>query len=438
MNGVTLFIIFGIGFLTTVVIAIWSLRRYEVTVFLTGLSPWLSALFIPNVPDEFQREGIGSYLRIGTLIFTGIIGAIQYFRLRDWGKKLPFHLILLGIFLSVALASTSYSIDPLYTFIRSSSFIFLFGFLLGLHVWLQGRQRFEGVLNTFSLLVSFFIIINVVSMVIFPERVWWGDVQSRFQGLWSHPNTMGSICMISYPVLLWKYSRCKPIQKSILLLLFATTASMHFFTGSRASMITACFGISVWFFVQKKKVKLMLFLGLLCMLALFIEEFRPSSLQREEGTKMTDLTGRERFWYGSYILLMERPLLGYGYGVEGKVWEDPRFFDTGETLWGGSVKASLHSGYFSIAIGLGVISFFIWCMILLIPLWRSRSLPLNDFKSFTFATLLMCMLLNFFESVIGGTSSLAAILFWTVWVFAGRLSDSLIDDSSSAIGTEGI
>jgi hypothetical protein len=143
MDGVTLFIIVGIGLLTTVAIAIWSFGRYEVTVFLTGLSPGLSALFIPNVPDEFQREGMGSYLRIGILLFAGTIGAIQYFRLRDRGEKLPFYLVLLGIFLSVALASTSYSIDP-YTHLYGPFVHLSFGFLLRLHAWLQDRQRFEG------------------------------------------------------------------------------------------------------------------------------------------------------------------------------------------------------------------------------------------------------------------------------------------------------
>jgi O-antigen ligase len=164
---------------------------------------------------------------------------------------------------------------------------------------------------------------------------------------------------------------------------------MHFPHRFSGITITAFFGMFVCFFIQKKKVKLIFSLGLLCVLTLFVVEFRPSSLQREEGATLTDLTDREKFWYGSYILLMERPLLGYGYGVEGKIWEDPRFYDTKGTLWSGSVKTSLHNGYFSIAIGLGMISFFVWCLILFVPLWQSRSLPVNDFKSFALTVMLM-------------------------------------------------
>jgi hypothetical protein len=38
--------------------------------------------------------------------------------------------------------------------------------------------------------------------------------------------------------------------------------------------------------------------------------------------------------------------------------------------------------------------------------------------------MIMCIILNLFESVITDTSSLAAILFWMVWVLAGKLPES--------------
>jgi hypothetical protein len=61
---------------------------------------------------------------------------------------------------------------------------------------------------------------------------------------------------------------------------------------------------------------------------------------------------------------------------------------------------------------------------IIIPFRRSMSLPLNDFKVFAFTIMIMCMVLNLFESVLTDTSSLAAILFWIVWVLAGKLPNS--------------
>jgi O-antigen ligase len=425
MDVLTLMLLSGIGLIIVASITLWSQKHFEIAIVLVAILPWLSAIFIPNIPEEVQEAGMGSFLRIGILIWMGIVGSLQFFRLRsNVREKVPFHFILLGIFLLFALTSTSYSIDPKFTFIRSCSFIALFGFLIGLHYWLQDCQRFEQVLNIIFLLVCFIIIIDAMSMVIFPERAWWWEVNNRFQGLWTHPNTMGSICMISYPVLLWKYSRCNPIKKALISVLIIVLGSMHFLTGSRASFVATFLGIFVWLFVQKKKVKLMLLSGMIIILSLLIIQFKPSSFHREEGAKFTDLTGRETLWYGSYTLLAERPILGFGYGVEGKIWEDPRFYESKLTLWSGSAKTSLHNGYLSIAIGLGIIIFIFWLIMIIIPFRRSMSLPLNDFKVFAFTIMIMCMVLNLFESVLTDTSSLAAILFWIVWVLAGKLPNS--------------
>ena len=425
MDALTLIVLIGIILFTIVIITIWSLKRYEIAVSLLGLSPWLSTLFIPTNSDGLLEATFGSYLRISLLIWMGMVGVIQYIRFRlSHSEKLPLHFVLIGIFLLFALTSTTYSIDPKYTLIRSCSLIALFGFLLGLHSWLQDYQRFEKLLNIIFLLICFITIIDTMSMVIFPDRAWWWEANNRFQGLWTHPNTMGSVCMISYPVLLWKYSRCSPFKKSMIMLLTIILASLHFLTGSRASFMATFFGIFVWLFVQKKRVKLMLLSGMIIILSVLIIQFKPSSFQREEGAKFTDLTGRENFWAGSYMLLMGSPILGYGYGVEGKIWEDPRFYENKLTLWSGSAKTSLHNGYLSIAVGLGIIIFIFWFIIIIIPFWRSILLPLNDFKVFAFTIMIICMILNLFESVITDTSSLAAILFWMVWVLAGKLPNS--------------
>lgn len=432
MDVLTLIILSGIGLITIIAITIWSQKYYEIAIFIVAISPWLSAILIPNISMEVQDAGMSSFLRIGLLIWMGIVGILQFLRIRSSNsEKFPFHLRLLGVFLIFALISTSYSIDAKYTFIRSCSFIALFGFLLGLHYWLQNGQRFEKALSTVFLLICFVIIIDAMSMVIFPDRAWWWEVSNRFQGLWTHPNTMGSICMISYPVLLWRYSRCSPIKKTMIALLIILLGSMQFLTGSRASFMATFMGIFFWFFVQKKKVKIVLLLGMIAILTFSIVQLNPSSFQREEGAEFTDLTGREDFWRGSYTLLMERPILGFGYGVEGKIWEDPRFNEDKLTLWSGSARTSLHNGYLSVAIGLGIIVFIIWCIILLSSLWRSISLPLNDYKVFAYTIMVMCLLLNFFETVITDTSSLAAILFWIAWVFAGRLPNSYMAATDS-------
>jgi O-antigen ligase len=422
MNDVTLLIVLGFGLLIIITGSICALKRFEVAIFLVALSPWLSALFIPNTPNEGQEEGVGSYLRISLLLWMGMIGVIRYFRSRDKeGKQLPLPFFGLGAFLALSLLSAGYSIDPFYTFIRSCSFIALFGFLLGLYSWLQDIERFEAALNTLFLLVSFFILCSAFSLVAVPDRVWWWEDSNRFQGLWSHPNTLGSVCMVSYPILFWKYGRSSTAEKTMVIGLIILAGGMHFLTGSRASLFSTFLGLGLWFLFRNKKLSFFLFLGMITLLTALLFKFRPESFQREEGTTLTGLTRREEFWHGSYTLIKEKPLWGFGYGVEGKIWEDSRFYEKEEPLWSGTVKASLHNGYLSIAIGLGIIGFLTWCLIVIVPLCQSLSLPMSDIKSLALAMMFMSLLLNFFESVIVGTSSLTAILFWITWIFTGRL-----------------
>jgi O-antigen ligase len=425
MDAVTIILFIGIGLFTFIALTLWSIKRYEVAVFFVGLSPWLSALFIPPNSDDLVEATLGSYLRIGILLWMGVVGIIQYTRFRlSHSEKVPLHFVLFGLFILFALVSIIYSIDPFYTFIRSSAFLALFGFLIGLHGWLHEDQRLEGVLHTLFLLVSFFILINSLSLVIFSNRVWWGDGNGRFQGLWSHPNTLGSVCMVSYPVLQWEYSRGSFGKKFMVIVLFVALACFHLFTGSRASIAATFLGMCVWCLIQKKRRNLILAMGLIGIVVFSIVQLKPSSFHREEGTGLIDLTGRPEFWHGSLILMREKPLLGYGYGVEGKIWEDPRFFGNKETLWSGSAKTSLHNGYLSTVIGVGIIIFILWCLILFLPLWRTMRLPFNDFKAFAITLLVMGMIMNFFEGVITEGRSFVAILFWIAWVFAGRLTHS--------------
>lgn len=408
-------------------IAFWCIMRYELAVFLVALSPGISAVFVPNTPDaDIPEAGLGSYIRISLLLLMGGVGLVKFFKSRSMNpnqERLPFHFILLGVFALFTLISTSYSIDQRYTFIRSVSLIAVFGFLLGFNSWLKDRRSLDQALNTLFLLVCFGTIVNLISLVILPEKVWWYKQESRFQGLLGHPNAMGEFCMLSYFILIWKYPRCNFLKKCIVATLILTILCLHLLTGSRSSLIASVFGICVWLLVSKKIVKLMFVLGVVSIAALCIVQLKPDSFNRgEDSTGFTDLTGRPEFWFGAYTLIMERPILGYGYEVEGKIWSDPRFNKPEYVLWSGTARTSLHNGYLSIAIGVGIVGFLICCVLLLIPFWRCRTLPCSDYKAFVISIMLIALLLNFFESVVAVTASVTAIFFWIAWVIAGKLS----------------
>jgi O-antigen ligase len=419
MDNLTLGLLGGILLVAALGLTSWGAKRYEAVIFLVALSPLISSFTSWNSADAdvnaTQETGIGSYVRLGILMLACALGLLQFIRSRSIGRrKTSIHFVLLGVFLVAALVSTIYSIDQQYTFVRSASFLALFGFLLGLDSWLEEERRFKQTLNTLLIVVGLVTFLSVLSMVFWPDRAW---DESRFQGLWDHPNSMGGFCMLSYPLLLWMYPRSTALQKCLIAVLMAGLVVLHVMTGSRGSLIAALFGVCVWFVVRRKTTQLAVLLVVSAIGLLVSMQLKPSSFERDGLYSLTDLTDRQDFWYGSMTLIREKPLLGYGYGVEGGVWNDPRFNQPEYSLWKGTARASLHNGYLSVAIGIGLVALVVWLVILVIPLWKLRRSVYLDYKAVAMAILLASMLLNFVEGEIGGT----AAVFWIMWVIAGKL-----------------
>src|SRR5206468_8433841 len=157
------------------------------------------------------ETNLGSYIRVSVVLFAGALGCLQYLRARA-KSPLPFHFVLLAVFVLVAFASATYSIDPRFTFIRAISTASVFAFLLGLHYWLTDQDRLTALLDALFVQVILCTAISVISMVALPGKAWMFPDMSRFQGLFGHPNVMGGFCMLSYPILLWKYHRSQDIQ----------------------------------------------------------------------------------------------------------------------------------------------------------------------------------------------------------------------------------
>lgn len=424
MPDITTIMIIVILFVLAAGMTALSIRYFFVAIFLIVISSWFSALLAPPEAEfaESATAGIGSLLRVGILFLAGTAGVIRYFKL--WpghGGRIPVHLSLLAVFILFALISSRYSIDPQITLIRSASFLALFGFLIGLNSWITGKNEFESTFLAIYWVIVLLIIVNFLSLILLPGRAWWRTDQARFQGLFDHPNTMGTFCMIAYPFLLWKLTKSRLSGKAIILTLIILLGVMNVLTGSRSSLLAGLFGISLWFALQKKFVKLSVMTGVSVLLLFAAVQLRPSAFERQEGQGLGSLTGRQEFWDGAYTLVKERPFTGYGYAVEGKIWLDPRYYDPNYTLWSGSARTSLHNGYVSVAVGLGVVGLLSWLLIILLPVLRGLKQPAGEYKSVIFALIPTILILNMVETAITGGNSMEAIIFWIMWVMAGKL-----------------
>ncbi len=420
----------AIVLLIALFILFYSLKRYELAIVLILLSPWAHWIFTPGVHEgdiESAAPDFGTYMRISIVALVGIVGAFQLFKLKSSGhNRVSFYLLLLGGFVLYALLSTIYSIDKKYTFVRSSEFIFFFFFLLGFYYWLKDKTRLDKTLNIYFMIMTCGIIINIIALVLFPGRVWSWLMPDRFQGILEHPNTLGAFCMLSYPVLMWKYPNLSPIGKVLLLFLFCIVLFMHILSGSRASLVTSILGFFIWYLIINRAnlyslAKILSLVLIILSGVVLLLQYRPASLKREVAD-ITNLTGRTEFWQGCVQLVKERPITGYGYGVGGKIWSDPRFYKAGQFLWSGSARASLHNGYLSIAIGLGLAGLLIWSSLVLIPAWKVMRLEPCGHKALVVVILFQGMALNCFEtSIVSGSQIITSLVFWLFLVMAQRL-----------------
>jgi O-antigen ligase len=423
----SLSIIGGIGVLVACGIGFWSVKRYEIAVLLMAISPWIYAVSSYYGSENLVEDQVtaGSYIRIGLLVLIGSVGVLKYLlNLKMGPEKLPLEMKLFGGFLLFALMSTSYSVDPVYTFIRSASFIAFFGFLLGLHSWMRSDYEMLRTLDILFYLSAAFAVVNASSPLILGDLAWVGDEVVRFRGWAGHPNMLGGFCMVSYPIVYWKYLRSDVGMKLVICGLVTILAGLHFNSGSRATLLLAFVGMFMWFVVSKRKVSLVAILGILTVAVVWIGSTTSitKNFQREteQGMSITTLTGRGELWAVSYKLMTERPILGYGYGVAGKVLSDARFYEKDITIWSGSVRSSLHNGYLSTVLGVGVVAFIFWLSLLLMPFWRCRLAPWSDYKGIVMTVMLMGVALSFVESSPTGCASPEAIIFWSIWIMAEK------------------
>jgi O-antigen ligase len=399
-------------------------RRYEIAVVAVVLSPWLSAILSPAedpMTGIVQEAGIGSYIRVGLLLLMGLAGLILFLRSENNRiTRIAPEIWILGIFVLFALVSTVYSIDPRFTFVRSASFIAFIGFLLGMLTWLDQKGQPAKLLKTLFLIIAAGVVLNLASLVFLRDMAWWHLSTDRFCGLWDTPNSMGEFCMVSYPLCLWRYEQGSRRDKWLAVLVMVSLVALHALTGSRSTLAAGFMGIGLWFVLRNGLKRSLTVILVVFVLLASIVLLNPSFYQRTEGADITDLTGRTEFWSRAFDLFMERPILGYGFDVDGKIWSDPRFQIPGVTLWSGSAKTSLHNGYLSVAIGLGVIGLILWGMILLIPLWKGARGPKTECRHFAISILAVFLMVNFVETAITGGRSFGAIFFWIAWILAIR------------------
>lgn len=406
--------------ITAAIIFFASLRYFELSIALTVISVWIPLAFFFNVAESeyIVEAGIGSYVRVILVMLLGAVGVIKYYQSKEEiNIELPPYIILLSLFLFLTLFSTIYSIDKWITIVRSISFIAFLGFLFGFYSWLRKESDITKTLNIIFIITVIFTLLSLAGMVLIPQKTWSLRFEDRFIGIWGHPNTMGAFCMSAYPILFWKYENTN--KKYFIVFLMIAILFMQVLTGSRTSLMGTALSVIVWFLVKRKYMFMVATIVAIVSITLLLMLAKPKSFSRPEEEDV--LMGRDQYWLGTITLIMERPFYGYGYSVEGKIWEDPRFYKEGYELWSGSSRSSIHNGFLSIAVSLGIVGLLLWIVIITMPLFQLIKSPYNKFKPVIISTMVMVIFSNFAESNLNAANNFCTVLFWILWLIAGKV-----------------
>lgn len=413
-----------LGLVMAPAIIMLSLNHFGIAVFLAALSPALPLMLMTNATDETgEMTNAGTYIRIALVFMLGIIGLITVLKNREEERKrLPIPFILLGMFAVFAVFSTLYSYDRQFTLTRAATSLAFFVFILGFYTWLSDFARLRQAFTMLFWMSALAILVNAAAVVLFPDIVWWWKLPNRYQGVWGNPNALGALCMVSYPILLWRLSEPGGKRlKVFIIVLFGLAGIMHILSGSRASLVASLIGIVIWFIASRQWNRIVILGGALLFAGITLSQSDIPSFNRVENKGMMDVTGRGEMWSSCLIMIRNSPLLGYGFDVEGKVWSDPRINKTDYYQEDATSRTSLHNGYISIMIGTGIPSLLLLVTLWVWPLGRLRRIPALRSKLVVLFIIIGCLFLNFLESTISGGRSVPSVFFWISWAVALKL-----------------
>ncbi len=366
-----------------------------------ALSPLVSTIFYDNMPEiadivtDEATTGTGGYLRAALLLMLGTIGLFNYFRnFKKLKGNIPTQLFLLGIFILISFGSSFYSIDQKFTLIRATLLFSVFGFLLGFYTWLRVEGSLNKALNTLFILGTILVFVSLLSLIFIPSRVWWWKA-TRMIGFFEHPNNFGAFCMLLYPIFIWKFYNIKTSKRFWVILIILLNIFLHILSGSRTTIISASIGFIIWLIFEKSWIKLFFTSTFMIVSFIILINVMPSSFSRKEKSQLTDLSSREDIWKSAFIFIKEKPFLGYGYGVEGKVFQNEQKLDLEGSFIEKNVRQSLHNGYLSIITGVGIIGFIVWLISVLFPLWLGFTAPFSTIKAYSIITIIMLLITNF-------------------------------------------
>jgi O-antigen ligase len=344
-------------------------------------------------------------------------------------------------YLGFAAITFVYSLAPAYSIARWAEALMVILALGGMVSEVKDAEGVERVLYHFFLACAVMTAIMVLSLGLPHSLCWVSPAASydpsvlaqmakngvsvdgieRFQSLFSGPNDVGAIMLVTIGTGLMCWSAATRRRRMLIAGVIMGAVLCGVLADSRSPFIALAIGITgyvIWRF--RWRGMLTLIAGAACVFGALTASGYDVSEYLGRGN-VTTLTGRTEMWMFVIHQIAANPLFGYGYEVNGAIF-DNRFFPLWWGPWDEGVHVSVHNGYLAHAVSVGIPVTIFWLFIMLRP-WNfimRRSSNEWRLKQMFFLLLIPILIHNMSEVMADDALGIVGFLFGLVWVIAER------------------
>ncbi|OGX15732.1 MAG: hypothetical protein A2166_03130 [Omnitrophica WOR_2 bacterium RBG_13_41_10] len=331
--------------------------------FSRGILIFLTILCLEIVAIQFAGIGkIALQLRWVFFAFLSFYAFGDILLGRTVRKIKSFDIIAI-FFIIYAFLSSFYSPFPSLTLERTATILALYICIFWI-IWKYAyEQSPEKVVRLILSVLWPLFTLGYLMIFIGPYRPF---LAGRFTGIFANPNSLGLLSAIILPISLWHFLETK--KKSALLFFLMILLGL-LFSAARGSLNATAFALGYFIYASSKKYKPFIFFSLtsfILILGLVIETFiKQYFMDYIRSENIPILGGRLNIWPVALDSIIDKPIFGYGFGVEDKILGLKNVIFLKQ-----HAGISAHNSYLGMLLQLGLFGFIIFFIPLFMLLFK--------------------------------------------------------------------